>query len=58
MSRALFEVVDIMPTEDTDGDGGSTGGVRGNHLPFGHVLHHEFPTSFCFFALYYVTLLQ
>ena len=46
MSRALFEVVDIMPTEDTDGDGGSTGGVRGYHIPLGYILYVEHSVSF------------
>ena len=46
MSRASVEVVDIVPTDNTDGDSGSSCRVRGNHHPFGHVLHHEFPSSF------------
>ena len=48
MSRASFEFVDVLPSEHPDSDGGSSCRVRGNHLPFGHVLHHEFPSSFFF----------
>lgn len=50
MSRALFEVVDIVASEDTDGYGGSTGGVRGNHLPLGNVFHHEHPVPFLLYS--------
>lgn len=46
MSRTLFKVVDIVPTEDTDGDSGSTGGVRGNHFPLGDILYVEHSVSF------------
>lgn len=45
MSRAPFEFVDVLPSEHPDSDGGSSCRVRGNHLPFGHVLHHEFPAG-------------
>lgn len=46
MSRASFKVVDIVPTDYTDGDSGSTGGVRGNHFPLWDTLNVEHPVSF------------
>lgn len=46
MSRAPFEFVDVLPSEHPNSDGGSSCRVRGNHLPFGHILYVEHSVSF------------
>ena len=50
MSGAPFDGVDVAPPEDGYGDGGSPGGVRGDHLPLGDVVHDKDTVPLLFHA--------